>query len=275
MDFYMGELSGQTALVTGAARGLGREYALRLAALGADVGVIDINFESFKDFKGEAQRLTAENVIEELRALGVKAAGAEADITDRRQVFAAVEKLAGALGDITILVANAGGGMGPPDGNRASELDWDMYHAVIDRNLHGTVYTVNAVAPMMKRQGRGKIITMASVGGLVANSDGSYAHYAMAKAAIIHYTRYLAAELGQYNINANCIAPGYMATGRLLEQYKKAGEDTFLSRTSLKRFGTPEDCANAMEFLVTERSGFVTGHVLEVSGGVSGRVRVD
>lgn len=271
----MGELSGQVALITGAARGLGREYALRLASLGADVGVIDINLESFKDFKGEAELLTAENVVSELRAMGVRAVGAEADITDRSQVYEAVQKIASELGDITILVANAGGGMGPPDGNKASALDWDMYHTVIDRNLHGTVYTVNAVVPMMKRQKRGKIVTMASVGGLVTNSDGSYSHYAMAKAAVIHYTHYLGAELGEYNINANCIAPGYMATGRLLEQYSKAGNDTFLSRTSIKRFGTPKDCADAMEFLVSEKSDFITGHVLEVSGGVSGRVRVD
>lgn len=271
----MGKLTGQTALITGAARGLGRDYALHLASLGANVGVIDINFESFKDYEGEAKLLTAANVIEELRAMGVNAAGAEADITDRKQVFAAVDKIAAELGDISIVVTNAGGGMGAPDGNKASSLDWDMYHAVIDRNLHGTVYTINAVAPMMKKNRYGKIVTIASVGGIVANSDGSYAHYAMAKAAVIHYTHYLAAELGQYNINANCLAPGYMATGRLIEQYKQAGEETFLSRTSIKRFGTPEDCSRALEFLVTDQSDFVTGQVLEVSGGVSGRVRVD
>lgn len=271
----MGKLNGKVALVTGAARGLGREYALRLASLGAEVGVIDIDLHSYKAFQGEADLLTADSVVDELRAMGVRATGVEADITDREQVFAAVGRIAAELGDITIVVTNAGGGMGPPDGNKASQLDWDMYHAVIDRNLNGTVYTVNAVAPMMKRNRFGKIVTMASVGGLVANSDGSYAHYAMAKAAIIHYTHYLAAELGEYNINANCIAPGYMATGRLLEQYRQAGEDTFLSRASIKRFGTPLDCANAMEFLVTDQSDFITGHVLEVSGGVSGRVRVD
>lgn len=270
----MGKLSGRTALVTGAARGLGREYALRLASLGADVGVIDIDLHSYKQFAGEASLLTADSVVDELRAMGVRACGAEADITDRAQVYAAVEKIAAELGDVTICVANAGGGMGPADGNKASQLDWDMYHAVMDRNVNGTVYTINAVAPMMKKNRFGKIVTMASVGGLVVNSDGSYTHYAMAKAAVIQYTRYLAAELGEYNINANCIAPGYMATGRLKEQYKQAGEDNFLSRTSIKRFGTPLDCANAMEFLVTDQSDFVTGLVLEVSGGVSGRVRV-
>lgn len=271
----MGKLTGQVALVTGAARGLGRDYALHLADLGADVGVIDIDLESFKAFKGEEELLTAGNVVEELRAKGVRAAGAVADITDREQVFAAVKKIADELGDISIVITNAGGGMGAPTANKASEFDWDMYHAVINRNLHGTVYTVNAVAPMMKKNHYGKIVTVASVGGIVANSDGSYAHYGIAKAAIIHYTHYLAQELAQYNINANCIAPGYMATGRLKEQYHQAGEETFLSRTAIKRFGTPEDCSKAIEFLVTDSSDFVTGLVLEVSGGVSGRVRVD
>lgn len=271
----MGILTGQVALVTGAARGLGREYALRLASLGADVGVIDINLHSYKDFSGEEALLTADTVLDEIRSYGVKAAGAEADITNREQVFAAVAKVAEELGDISIVITNAGGGMGAPDANKASEFDWDMYHAVIARNLHGTVYTINAVAPMMKKNKYGKIVTVASVGGLVANSDGSYAHYGISKAAIIHYTKYLAAELGQYNINVNCIAPGYMATGRLLEQYHQAGEETFLSRTSIKRFGTPKDCADAIEFLVSDKSDFVTGLILEVSGGVSGRVRVD
>lgn len=274
-DIIMGILTGQVALVTGAARGLGREYALRLASLGADVGVIDIDLHSYNQFKGEADLLTADTVLDEIRSYGVKAAGAEADITNREQVFAAVDKIAGELGDITIVITNAGGGMGPANANKASEFDWDMYHAVIARNLHGTVYTVNAVVPYMKKAGHGKIVTVASVGGLIANSDGSYAHYGIAKAAIIHYTKYLAAELGEYNINANCIAPGYMATGRLLQQYKEAGEEHFLSRTSIKRFGTPEDCADAIEFLVSDKSDFVTGLILEVSGGVSGRVRVD
>ncbi|MDC7124808.1 MAG: SDR family NAD(P)-dependent oxidoreductase [Spirochaetales bacterium] len=271
----MGKLTGKTALITGAARGLGRDYALHLAKLGANVGVIDINLESFKEFKGESDLMTAANVMEEIEALGVKSAGAIADIGNREQVEAAVNEIAAKIGDIDILVTNAGGGMGAPDGNKASQLNWEHYHAVIDRNLHGTVYTCNAVAPMMKKNGAGKIITVASVGGLMANSDGSYAHYATAKAGIIHYTHYLAQEMGAYNVNVNCIAPGFIATGRLLEQYKQAGEDTFLSRIAIKRFGTPKDCSGVIEFLSTDLSDYVTGAVIEVTGGVVGRMRVD
>lgn len=271
----MGKLTGRKALVTGAARGLGRETALRLASLGADVGVIDINFESFKEFKGEADLLTAGNVMEEIKNLGRRTASAVADIGKRDQVFEAVDNIARELGGIDICVCIAGGGMGPPDGNKPTTMDWEQYHAVIDRNLHGTVYTCYAVAPYMKKNNYGKIVTMGSVGGIAANSDGSYSHYGLAKAAIIHYTKYLAQELGSYNINVNCVAPGYMATGRLKDQYRQAGEETFLSRMAIKRFGTPEDVANAIEFLVSSESDYMTGHTLEITGGSVGRVRVE
>jgi 3-oxoacyl-[acyl-carrier protein] reductase len=271
----MGKFSGHIFLITGAARGLGRDCALHLAKLGADIGVIDINFESFKDFEGEAALMTAENVIEEIRNLGVRAAAATADIGNREQVFAAVDQVAQELGDITGVFCNAGGGMGAPDGNKATEMNWEHYHTVIDRNLHGTVYTCNAVAPMMKEKKYGKIVTMGSIGGLTAGSDGAYAHYAVAKAGIIHYTHYLAQELGPYNITANCVAPGYMATGRLKALYKQAGEDTFLSRNAIKRFGTPEDVSSAVEFLLSDESSFISGTTLEITGGAIGRVRVD
>jgi 3-oxoacyl-[acyl-carrier protein] reductase len=219
--------------------------------------------------------MTAGNVIEEIRNIGVRAASATADIGNRQQVFAAVDQIARELGDISGVFCNAGGGMGAPDANKATQLDWDQYHTVIDRNLHGTVYTCNAVAPMMKKNKYGRVVTMGSIGGLTASSDGAYAHYGVAKAAIIHYTHYLAQELGPYNITANCIAPGYMATGRLKQLYKQAGEETFLNRSALKRFGTPKDVSRAVEFLLSEDAGFVSGTTLEITGGATGRVRVD
>lgn len=271
----MGKLTGRTALVTGAARGLGREYAIRLARLGANVGVIDIDLHSYKEFRAEESRLTADNVVDELRALGIKAAGAECDIGDQGAVYSAVTRIAEEIGDITIVVCNAGGGLGPHTENKASQLDFGMYHKVIERNLHGTVYTVNAVAPMMKKNSFGKIVTVASIGGQQANSNGAYAHYGTSKAAIIHYTRYLAQELGRYNINANCLAPGFIATGRLLEAYASAGEEKYLRNMAIKRFGTPEDCCNAVEFLTTDMSDYVTGQVLEVNGGVTHRTNLE
>lgn len=265
-------LDGKTALVTGAARGLGRAYAIRLAELGANVGVIDIDLKSYKAFEGEEKLMTAETTMDEVRALGVKSAGAEADITNREQVFAAVKKIEEELGPIDIVVCNAGGGMGAPDGNKAANMNWEQFYAVTERNYYGTVYTCNAVVPGMMERGYGKVINVISVGGLVANSDGSYAHYGSAKAAIRHYTMLLAQQAGRHNVTVNAIAPGFIATGRLIENYKKAGEGTFLRNVAMKRFGTVEDCANVIEFLATDLSSYVNGAVIEVTGGTVGRM---
>ena len=265
-------MDGKAAIVTGGARGLGRAYALRLASLGADVGIIDLDLKSYRQFEGEAKLLTAESTVDECKNLGVRSVGVEADITDKDSVFEAVRKIKEELGRIDVLICNAGGGMGAPDANKASEINWEQWDAVLNRNLYGTVYSCNAVAPIMKEQGSGKIITVISVGGLVANSDGSYAHYATAKAGIAHYTKLLAQELGRYNVTANAIAPGFIATGRLIENYKKAGEETFLRNVAMKRFGTTEECANVIEFLSTELSDYVNGAVIEVTGGTVGRM---
>lgn len=265
-------LDGRVALVTGAARGLGRAYAIRLAELGADVGVIDINLKSYEEFDGESRLMTAETTIDECRAIGVSSAGAEADITKREEVFAAVRKIEQELGPIDIVVCNAGGGMGAPDGNKAANINWEQFYAVTERNYYGTVYTCNAVVPGIMERGYGKVINVISVGGLAANSDGSYAHYGAAKAAIRQYTMELAQQAGRYNVTCNCIAPGFIATGRLVENYKKAGEDTFLRNVAMKRFGTVEDCANVVEFLATDLSSYVNGTVIEVTGGTIGRM---
>jgi len=266
------DLSGKVALVTGAARGLGRAYCLRLAELGADVGVIDIDLKSYNQFEGEKKLLTADTTMDECRALGVKSAGAEADITNKDQVFAAVKKIEDELGPIDILVCNAGGGMGAPDGNKAAHLNWDHFHGVVERNFFGTVYTCSAVVPGMMERGYGKVINVISVAALAANSDGSYSHYASSKAAIRQYTIALAQEAGRYNVTCNCICPGFIATGRLVENYKKAGEETFLRNIAMKRFGTTEDCANVIEFLASDLSSYVNGSVVEVTGGTLNRM---
>ncbi|MDR2132958.1 MAG: SDR family oxidoreductase [Clostridiales Family XIII bacterium] len=268
----MGKLSGKTALITGAARGLGRAYALHLASLGANIGVIDINLKSFEDFETEKVLLTADTVMDEVRALGVKSAGATADVSDPEQVNAAVKKINEALGDIDILVCNAGGGSGKMTDNVASELDLEQYHLIVERNLSGTIHTVMAVAPAMKAKKKGKIITVSSHVGQAATSTGSYAHYAIAKAGILHYTKLLAQDLGAYDINVNCISPGFIATGRMAQGFKAMGEEKFLAALALKRFGTPEDCAKVVEFLATDLSDYVTGSCIEVAGGSTCRL---
>ncbi len=266
----MGKLTGKVALVTGGARGIGRVYALHLASLGADVGVIDINLRSFEDFAEEKAQLTADTVIDELKAMGVKAAGAEADIGNKDQVIAAVKKIADELGGIDICVCNAGGGVGELTANTASTMDFNAWHTVMDRNLNGTAYTVYAVAPYMKEKGYGKIVTVSSQVGVDTNEVGGYCPYGTAKAAIRFYTVMAAADLGKYGITVNCIAPGYIGTGRLNVQFSKPGvTERICSKTSLRRVGTPEDCAKVVEFLVTNLSDFVTGETIEVTGGTT------
>lgn len=270
----MGKLTGKTVLITGGTKGLGRGYAIHLAKLGANIGIMARSLDSCENFETEIDGKTSGTVIEELKAMGVKVAGAEADVSNQEEVFTAVKKISDELGDISILICNAGGGIGPLTEGKASEMDLDIFRKVVERNLYGTVYTVNAVAPMMKKNHGGKIVTTASIGGQMANFDGTYAHYGSSKAAIIHYTRLLANELGAYGINANCIAPGFMETERLKDGFEKAGTEKFLSNISLGRFGTVKDCANAIEFLVTDMSDYVTGTVLEVNGGTNNKVYI-
>lgn len=263
----MRKLSGKTALITGGARGIGRSYALRLADLGANIGIIDLDLHSYKQFEAEVANMSADTVIDELKNKGVEVAGAEADVTDFDQVNKAVSKITSELGDIDILVANAGGGLGRLTEGIASSMNLELFQKVIERNLYGTVYTVTAVVPMMKRKRNGKIVTVSSQAGLQSNPDGAYAHYGTAKASIIMYTKYLAQELGPYGITVNCIAPGYIGTGRLLEEFEKIGIDNITKNIALNRIGTPEDCAKVIEFLTTDLSDYVTGTVIDVGGG--------
>ena len=175
------------------------------------------------------------------------------------------------MGPVDVLVANAGGGRGRPIDTKASSLDPALLQLVTAMNLFGTVYTVNAVAPTMKQQRSGKIITVSSVAGTAPSADGGYAHYGAAKAAIAHYTRYLAQDLGPFGITANCIAPGVIATGRIMATVIPGGVQSNRDRAelvALRRLGTVEDCAKVVEFLATDLSDYVTGAVIPVDGGL-------
>jgi 3-oxoacyl-[acyl-carrier protein] reductase len=277
------KLSGKVALVTGGARGLGRGYALRLANLGADIAIIDRNLKGFKVYEFEKKRMAASTVMDECKALGVRVMGLELDLTDRAATEKAIAKIAKKMGRIDIAVCNAGGGTvkfanevkpGEPGSERkgeagpvditttgtSAECPQDMLTRVLDINLMTCMYTCMAVAPHMKKQKSGKIVTVSSTAGLVANAG--YHPYGTAKAAIIYYTRALAQELGPHNINVNCIAPGIIRTGRM-------GDRSGLSdRISLRREGTIEDCVNVVEFLVTALSDYVTGETIAIDGGL-------
>jgi 3-oxoacyl-[acyl-carrier protein] reductase len=267
----MGRLDGKVAIVTGAARGLGRAYARRLAGLGAKVAVTDLDLRSHQEFEAEAKDMTAESTVAEIETSGGVALGIEVDVCDHQSVEAMVGRVAAEWGRVDVLVANAGGGRGRPVDTKASTLDPALLHLVTSMNLFGTVYSCNAVAPLMKRRRSSKIITVSSVAGLSASPDGGYAHYGAAKAAIAHYTRYLAQELGPYGITANCIAPGVIATGRIMQTVIPGSINSNRDRSeqvALRRLGTVEDCAKVVEFLATELSDYVTGAVIPIDGGL-------
>jgi 3-oxoacyl-[acyl-carrier protein] reductase len=278
------KLAGQVAVITGGARGLGRGYALRLAGLGADIAIIDRNLKAAEVYEFEKDLMTAADVMEECRALGVRALGIEADLADRGVTEKAVADIHQQMGRIDIAICNAGGGtvtfaderesLGDETGEPGeagtgdisttgtpANCDQDMLQRVMDCNLMSCMYTCMAVAPYMKKQKSGKIVTVSSTAGIDASAW--YHPYGTAKAAIVHYTRSLAQELGPYNINVNSIAPGIIRTGRLGD---RSGA---FKQIALRREGTIEDCAGVVEFLVTNLSDYVTGKTITIDGGQS------
>jgi 3-oxoacyl-[acyl-carrier protein] reductase len=206
-----------------------RAYAKRLAGLGAKVAIADLNLHSYEEFEAEAKDMTADSTVAEIEAAGGTALGIEVDVRDHEAVEAMAARVVEEWGRVDVLVANAGGGRGRPVDTKASTLDPALLQLVTAMNLFGTVYSCSAVAPIMKRQRSGKIITVSSVAGTGPSIDGGYAHYGAAKAAIAHYTRYLAQDLAPFGITANCIAPGVGFgdwTWRTAHLFRKAGTET-------------------------------------------------
>jgi len=260
------KLQRKVALVTGAARAIGRAHALRLASLGADVIINDIDLESFTEF---GEEITAPTVVDEVRALGVCSIGIEADVGKRDQVEAMVKRVLAEFGHIDILINNAGGLAGEMSQSFASSVSEEDLQATSDRNLMGTIFCCQAVAGSMKEQGWGRIVTTASQAGLRAQQGGVYSSYGVAKAGVIAYTRYLAQELGPYGITVNCIAPAYVSTGRLEARvFSLPGyREKRLAQIPLGRMAQPDDIAKVMEFFVTDLGDYVTGQCLSVCGG--------
>lgn len=260
------KLQGKSAIVTGGARGLGRAYALRLASLGADVAIIDLNLDGAAEF---GERLGAPSVAAEIEQLGRRSIGIQADLTRRDQAFAAIESALAALGRIDILVNNAGGAITPAERSLASVAPEEDTRLLMDVNYMSTVHCCQAAAPQMQRQGSGVIVNISSQSGITTYDQGLLAAYAAAKAAVTHYTRYLAAELGPKGIRANCLAPGVMLTARVAAQAaaRGIGTDAEAAKVPLRRLGQVEDCAGVLEFLATDLSQYVTGQVISVCGG--------
>ena len=247
----MGLLTGKTALITGATRGIGRAIALKFAAEGADVA-----------FTYRSQHEAAQSLIEEIQALGVRAKAYASDAASYEDAHTVVEDVKAEFGRIDILVNNAGV---TRDGLmlRMDETQWDT---VIGNNLKSAFNFIHACTPVMARQRGGSIISMSSVVGLAGNAG--QCNYAASKAGLVGLTKSIAKEMGSRGIRANCIAPGFIATdmtSAVSEDMRKEWE----KQIPLRRSGTPEDVANVALFLASDLSSYVTGQVISCCGGMS------
>ena len=243
------ELKDKVALVTGGAQGIGRAVALLLAQHGADIAVSDVNLQRAEETAGE------------IRALGRKSMAVKANVADSEEVEQMVQALLAGFGRIDILVNNAGIAKDKLI-LRMTDEDWD---AVLNVNLKGTFLCTRAVIRHMSKQRSGKIVNIASVVGEMGNAG--QANYAASKAGVIGFTKTIAREFAQRGINVNAIAPGYIETPMTDAIPEKAKEE--LKRMiPMERLGRPEDVARGVLFLVSEASGYITGQVLNVNGGI-------
>jgi 3-oxoacyl-[acyl-carrier protein] reductase len=256
-------LGGKVALVTGGARGIGLGFAFRLAELGARLVVADRALAPDPD--AVEPRLAGKDLEAALRGTGADVLVAEVDVTDADAVSRLVDQTNHELGPIEIAVCNAGGAGGYRA--LASELGRDELLNTYELNVLSAVNVVRAVTPQMKRLRRGKLITVSSLAGVSAYNDGWLAGYAIAKAALVQYTRYLAQELGPHGITANVLAPGPTETVRFRAKSSQSHLDELAAATALRRLATVDDNANVLEFLCTDLSDYITGQVLTVEGG--------
>jgi len=261
MSSSLFNLDGKVAIVTGAGRGIGKAIALGLADAGADV-------------VAAARTATdIEATAEEIRAKGRKSLAVPTDVRLADQVSNLVEKSVAEFGRIDILVNNAGGSFiaGTMD---LSEGGWD---AIVRENLKSVFLCSKAAAKVMISQKEGNIISIASVAGIASYT--LCAPYGAAKAGIINFTKTLAMDLAPYNIRVNAIAPGFIASGGLLqllgmkpdtsEQEKGGG---FLEHIPLGRYGQPEDIVGGIIYLVSDASSYVTGQTLVIDGGLTSKL---
>lgn len=244
------DLSNKTALVTGGSRGIGKAISIKLAEAGCHVAVNYVNHE--KD---------AIKVGDLINGIGRKSCVVQADLAVRTDVFNMVDELIKQFGHIDILVNNAG----IWEYNPIDIMTEESLRRTIDINLMGCFHTTSAIVPHMKKQQSGNIIYISSTAG--QRGEGHYSPYAATKSGLIGLTKSLAAELVDFNIRVNCVAPGWVKTDMSISSLEDEYGQEHLKQILMKRAAEPEELAGPVLFLASDLSSFITGEVLNVNGG--------
>jgi len=243
------DLKGKTAIVTGAAQGIGKVIALGLAKCGADIAVSDINEDSLNA------------AVKEIEALGRKAIAVKMDVSSLKDCEDMVKKTVDAFGKVDILINNAGITRDTVL-LRMKEEQWDQ---VIQVNLKGTFNCTKAVIRSMFKQKSGKIINISSVTGAMGNAG--QANYSASKAAVMGFTKSIAREYAHCGITVNAVAPGFIKTA-MTDAIPGKDRDAMISIIPAKRLGLPEDVADTVCFLASDMANYITGQVIHINGGM-------
>ena len=245
-----GTLNSKTAIVTGAARGIGRAVALNLAESGVS---LVLNY-----YQNEEAAL---GLVKEIDALGGRCVLVQGDVSNPGDAQKLIDSALENFNELDILINNAG----INKDNLLIRMKEEEFQRVVDVNLLGTFYCTKYASKIMMKKRFGRIVNVSSVVGIVGNAGQS--NYAASKAGIIGFTKSVAKELATRNITVNAIAPGYIKTD-MTDQLSEEQKDRILSRVPLGRFGLPEDVANMVNFLISDKADYITGQVFRIDGGM-------
>lgn len=244
----MGRLDTKIAIVTGAGQGIGQAIARKLAVEGATVVATDVNEATAK---------------ETAAAIGGRALGLRADVTDRDSVNAMVDQVMARFGRVDVLVNNAGW----DKGERFVDSEPETWDRIVQINLYGVLNTSKKVLPIMAAQGGGKVVNLGSDAGRVGSSGEAV--YSAAKGGVIAFTKAMAREMARDHVNVNCVCPGPTDTPLFASMGGEKLREALTRAIPFRRLGNPDDLANAVAFLASDEASFITGQTVSVSGGLT------